>query len=487
MKVEDKQKYVSELKEIILRLNIDKLISSPDQSITDQGILRAKAIFTNFDHGTGEKLEVLVDEFLEVARPGKRIDHIRNLASDIKNFIIKKTEEMDVYNIEAEPKEIFTENIIKQPTFSEIQESAEQGNMILRGHYHQEELQRKAFKQQRILNSENDKRIHALNIIAEHIGPYYPKQKNINIDYYYFNYEDRMVDSKLFEKFLEETKKEAVFKDFVRTNYAGGTRFGFININIENLNKFKEKLKEKLHTSSKGLEDVGVRAKNLVVINNPQNIKKMKVTAGDKKNNFNRLSATSLWKIISLATLIVAIISIPWWPGIIDFFQKNTSDFPKDNINFSTSTTNLQSNSLLRALEPLETGKKIGDLPNGVYFFASPLLIVYEIEDPKNDFLEATNKRFSNHSFEIQKIENRYYLIGFISDEAYSNIGSINSQNSIVTILFPNRWEGAAHPVAIPFDAINTIKDRSIDLDEKTKADIFDIRFQEVKDNPEVH
>lgn len=104
MKAEEKPKYVLELRGIISRLDIGKLISSPDQSITDQGILRAKAIFTNFDHGTGGKLEVLINEFLEVARAGKRADHIRNLANDIGNLVIKKTEEMDVYIIEPEEK-----------------------------------------------------------------------------------------------------------------------------------------------------------------------------------------------------------------------------------------------------------------------------------------------------------------------------------------------------------------------------------------------
>jgi len=104
MKAEEKPKYVSELREIISKLDIAKLISLPDQSITDQGVLRAKAIFTNFDHGTGEKLEALINEFLEVARAGKRTDHIRNLANDIKNFIIQKTEEIDVYGIRVEEK-----------------------------------------------------------------------------------------------------------------------------------------------------------------------------------------------------------------------------------------------------------------------------------------------------------------------------------------------------------------------------------------------
>lgn len=104
MKATEKPKYVSELREIISRLNVDKLLSTPDDAVVGLGIIRTKAIFINFDFGTGEKLQKLIDEFLEIARAGKRPDHARNLANDIKNFITQKTEEMDVYVIEPDEK-----------------------------------------------------------------------------------------------------------------------------------------------------------------------------------------------------------------------------------------------------------------------------------------------------------------------------------------------------------------------------------------------
>jgi len=100
MKAEDKPKYLTELRKIISKLDADKLITSPDNEINNQDIRRAKAILTNFDFGDGQRLETTINEFLEVARAGKRIDHIRNLAHDIVNYIIQKTEDIDVYVIE---------------------------------------------------------------------------------------------------------------------------------------------------------------------------------------------------------------------------------------------------------------------------------------------------------------------------------------------------------------------------------------------------
>jgi hypothetical protein len=212
-------------------------------------------------------------------------------------------------------------------------------------------------------------------------------------------------------------------------------------------------------------------------------------------------SSTNKWKewwkksenkilFISILGLLIAFISIPW-SDIFTFF--NNKKIPSvDNI-IITATPSLKTpidkiNLVnLRSLEPLETGKKIGELPNNVYFYASPLKVVYEIEDSKIDFLDATNKRINNYSFEIQKIDNRYYLIGFVSDETYSKIGTVNSDNSLSTIIFPNKWGGASSPIAIPFDSVYTANDRDIELDSETTIHAIDIDFKEVIDQPQTH
>lgn len=141
----------------------------------------------------------------------------------------------------------------------------------------------------------------------------------------------------------------------------------------------------------------------------------------------------------------------------------------------------------IRPLEPLETGKKISELANGVYFFGSPNGIIYEIENPKLDFLEATSRRLNNYSFEIQKIDLRYYLVGFVSDEAYSKMGIVNSKNTMNIPVFPNQWGGAKNSIAIPFDAIYSIQGRTVDLDSNTEIRVLDVGFKEVRERPEIH
>jgi len=160
--------------------------------------------------------------------------------------LIKKGNKKRPDKPHQEPVELFKNNVVKEQTYEEITKDARRWSEILSERNHQTQLQRKGFKQQRILNSKEDKKIHALDIITERIKPYYPQQKDISIDYYYFNYEDRMDDSKLFEKFLEEAKNKECFEQFSRTNCADGIGFSFFNVDLKKITKFKEKLLIKL-------------------------------------------------------------------------------------------------------------------------------------------------------------------------------------------------------------------------------------------------
>lgn len=121
-----------------------------------------------------------------------------------------------------------------QPTMREIMEDAERGMQEVRKQSFEERLLRKSFKQQRILSAKEDKYTHALNTIAEW-AEYYGDGKSFPLDYHYFNFEDRMDDSKMFERFLDKLKEAGCFKDWKRTNYTGGTRFGFLEVSLEKL------------------------------------------------------------------------------------------------------------------------------------------------------------------------------------------------------------------------------------------------------------
>lgn len=192
--------------------------------------------------------------------------------------------------------------------------------------------------------------------------------------------------------------------------------------------------------------------------------------------------------IVAVLALLVGLISIPWWPYILQQVKTSNIKNQQNPSSLTKSNDTLSGGKLgfVRALESLETGKKISELPNGVYFFSTPVGIEYEIENIGVDFIKASG--FSNgYKFEIQKFKNRYYLIGFVSDETRSNLSSANSAKPLSAILYPNSWGGATHAIAIPFDMINAIDYRDIEQDAKTKITVFDIEFKEVIDNPEIH
>ncbi len=141
----------------------------------------------------------------------------------------------------------------------------------------------------------------------------------------------------------------------------------------------------------------------------------------------------------------------------------------------------------LRALQPLETGKHISDLPNGVYFLASALEIKYEIEDAKKDFIEASRFGVYGYDFEIQKVGDRYYLIGFVNDETYSKLASISRGNREWMLFFPNQWGDYKNVAAVPFDKIVSLKDRGIDIDARTQFKVLDVLADHVEGGRTAH
>jgi hypothetical protein len=103
-----------------------------------------------------------------------------------------------------------------------------------------ERLHRERMKQDRILRTPVDKYTHALDLIIER-AECAGNGKNISIEYYDFNFPDRMDDLRVLTHFLEKLQTKKCFESYGKTNYAGGTRLSFIKPNIKNLKKFREK------------------------------------------------------------------------------------------------------------------------------------------------------------------------------------------------------------------------------------------------------
>ncbi len=104
MKVEDKSNYITEARNLLKSLDIEALISDPNNLLEIKKINRLIAIFTNFSYNDGEKLGNLLYEFQKWGRRSTQTGTIRNRAIDIVQFIDQKIEEMDIYVIEPENK-----------------------------------------------------------------------------------------------------------------------------------------------------------------------------------------------------------------------------------------------------------------------------------------------------------------------------------------------------------------------------------------------
>ncbi|MBI4226197.1 hypothetical protein HY612_03750 [Candidatus Roizmanbacteria bacterium] len=104
MKAEDKPKYVKGARKLFESINIEELISSPNNLQEIKKINGLIAIFTNFSFNDGQDLKNFFSEFQKWARAGERKEHIQNCASDMMQLIDQKIKDMNVYPIEPEVK-----------------------------------------------------------------------------------------------------------------------------------------------------------------------------------------------------------------------------------------------------------------------------------------------------------------------------------------------------------------------------------------------
>ncbi len=115
MKAEDKPKYVTEARELLKLLDIEKLINNPNDLAYISKINRLIAIFTNFSSNDGQELKKLFQEFQKWARRSTSTGAIRNKAIDMIQFIGQKIEEMDIYVIDGEEEKSDKQNkVIKE-------------------------------------------------------------------------------------------------------------------------------------------------------------------------------------------------------------------------------------------------------------------------------------------------------------------------------------------------------------------------------------
>lgn len=102
MKAEDKPKYVKEARQILASIDLDFLISNPNDLEEIRKVNRLVAIFTNFSSNDGQELKRLFQEFQKWARRSTSAGTVKNQAVDVLQFIGGEIEAMDLYVIEPE-------------------------------------------------------------------------------------------------------------------------------------------------------------------------------------------------------------------------------------------------------------------------------------------------------------------------------------------------------------------------------------------------
>ncbi len=163
-------------------------------------------------------------------------------ASRIHNYLIKELNlQIAEKEKHKEPVELFTNKIVPDRS-AEIRKDMREEGIRQMERIEREKLHKEQLKQDRILRTSIDKYTHALDLIIER-AEYAEDGNSFSIEFYDFNFE-KMIGSRMLEKFLTEMQKSGCFEKYTRTNYDGGTRFGFIKPNIKILKKFREENKK---------------------------------------------------------------------------------------------------------------------------------------------------------------------------------------------------------------------------------------------------
>jgi len=149
-------------------------------------------------------------------------------ASRIHNLLLK---ELDLETgTKVEPVQIFTNEVVPDRT-AEIQKQMDEARIRASEQAERERQHREQLKQDRILRTLIDKYAHALDLIIERTE-FAEDGNDFSIEFYDFNFE-KMIGSRMLEKFLTEMQKFGCFEGYKRTNYTGGTRFGFVKPNAK--------------------------------------------------------------------------------------------------------------------------------------------------------------------------------------------------------------------------------------------------------------
>lgn len=132
--------------------------------------------------------------------------------------------------------------------------------------------------------------------------------------------------------------------------------------------------------------------------------------------------------------------------------------------NAEASRVALRLKRQLRELTLLETGKSMSNVPSGTYQFSHAYALRTERLANRDFPVRNSLPRLRNWGcFEFHRtLEGNDFLVGFASETDAANVATLNGQDLVKIVLFPEPNRGPMTMLSIPVDRIVTTRERSL-------------------------
>jgi len=179
-----------------------------------------------------------------IVKNTREFEIFRSKISHLCNFIEKDSQDkfLEFYKPKLPPKKLYNQAVAPKITYEDLEKEGRQYRIAEITEKQEDRRHKDRIKNERIIRSQEDKRVHALQIIIEHAEPNYPKNKNISINYDYFNYENMMSSVNLLRAFLTKAQNAGCFVKHSHVSLTGHSVISLEGVNLEALKKYKNKL-----------------------------------------------------------------------------------------------------------------------------------------------------------------------------------------------------------------------------------------------------
>lgn len=177
---------------------------------------------------------------------------------------------------------------------------------------------------------------------------------------------------------------------------------------------------------------------------------------------------------ISIFTALIFILLILAWLGLLRYTPEFSTAIGRFDLPNSTALI-----GQLRLISTAEVDLTWEELENDTYFFNSAAVLSQELEVKRLDFLRAKKIDWTDE-FEIQKIDNQYYLIAFVESSVVRKMQNAQSKK-IITVIFPYETNDSLIPISIPISIsnINTISSETYKTKNNFTIDVLNLTFEE--------